>query len=211
MRMADGLPPLAPRKLYDGSKVGPAHMPRTSSTPTPTYYGIVVYDSNGISGTRLGYIANTLNSHQYYQFTTDCSVAPMSLQLSSGVLTKAANPTNRPNVGMTSLHTALLTTTYNSYTWMSPTVNARSSLPVAYGSGWIEDSIWSLGGDNELIATWTNRVGAPPDMAFFYAPSNQNSILSAANLPATQTAYSETAGAIGIRLFLAVEPFQCVV
>ncbi|KAG8953814.1 hypothetical protein FRC04_001444 [Tulasnella sp. 424] len=52
-RMARGLPPLKPRKLYgNGSSAAGALQPRASPTPKRT---ILLYDSQGLSGTLLGY------------------------------------------------------------------------------------------------------------------------------------------------------------
>ncbi|KAG8953546.1 hypothetical protein FRC00_006285, partial [Tulasnella sp. 408] len=74
-RMARGLPPMKPRKLFgDGTKVAAALQPRTSIAPINT---ILIYDNQGRSGTLLGYLSGDyLRSGTYlgcYYITTSCS------------------------------------------------------------------------------------------------------------------------------------------
>ncbi|KAG8942976.1 hypothetical protein FRC00_011462, partial [Tulasnella sp. 408] len=97
-RMARGLPPMKPRKLFgkdprhvlelpipltslktlvgDGTKVAAALQPRTSIAPINT---ILIYDNQGRSGTLLGYLSGDyLRSGTYlgcYYITTSCSDA----------------------------------------------------------------------------------------------------------------------------------------
>ncbi|KAG8896381.1 hypothetical protein FRC00_006043, partial [Tulasnella sp. 408] len=76
-RIARGLPPLKPRKLFDsGTKAAAALKPRVSITPKST---ILLYDANGRSGGNLlGYWSAKfkLNAGDYtgcYYLTTTCS------------------------------------------------------------------------------------------------------------------------------------------
>lgn len=76
-RIARGLPPLKPRKLFDsGTKAAAALKPRASITPKST---ILLYDSNGRSGGNLlGYWSTNflLNAGDYngcYYLTNTCS------------------------------------------------------------------------------------------------------------------------------------------
>ncbi|KAG8924240.1 hypothetical protein FRC00_005324 [Tulasnella sp. 408] len=72
MRMANGLPPLPPRKLY---------LDADSSVPA-----ILVYGPNGRSGAPLGFVSRDLTSG-IYSFTTDCNKALKNGNLYAGDLT----------------------------------------------------------------------------------------------------------------------------
>ncbi|KIO22608.1 hypothetical protein M407DRAFT_27865 [Tulasnella calospora MUT 4182] len=86
MRLANGLPPLAPRKLYDGSRVASAHKARSSPLPLMTLPAILVYDANGRSGNLLGYLSQSMTGN-FYSITTDCKQALKNGQLFAGDLT----------------------------------------------------------------------------------------------------------------------------
>ncbi|KAG9044359.1 hypothetical protein FS837_008268 [Tulasnella sp. UAMH 9824] len=99
LRMANGLPPLPPRKLYEGSRTGSAHKARSSPLPPVPVPAILVYGPNGRSGAPLGYMSRDLTSG-IYSFTTDCTKALTNGQLYAGDLTNPAQ-TGYPNVGLT--------------------------------------------------------------------------------------------------------------
>lgn len=217
MRIANGLPPLAPRKLYNGSKAGSAHKPRSS--PVPVHgAAILVYGPNGRSGEPLGYISKSLNAFGDYSFNTDCMVAMVNPQLFSGALTNPAKPKGYANVGFTSFLAPTFGTSSSNYAYMAGTsATPTGSVPVSStqhsdGEGYnylIESNIWSLGANNELIPSWVNQDGNPAHTEIGYVPGAANGIVITGSLSAFRNAYYDAVDTVQIRLFLA-DQFTCV-
>ncbi|KAG8898781.1 hypothetical protein FRC01_010762 [Tulasnella sp. 417] len=89
MRLANGLPPLAPRKLYNGSKANSANKARSSPGLPNSPPAIVASRPDGSS---LGlYLSKELNQWGMYILTADCTKAIVNPQLSSGALTNPAS------------------------------------------------------------------------------------------------------------------------
>lgn len=216
MRLANGLPPLAPRKLYNGSKAGTAHKARSSPMPV-NGATILVYGPNGRSGQPLGYISKSLNTFGDYYFTTDCTAAMLNPQLYSGALTNPAKPRGYANVGFTSFFNPTFSTSSYGFAYMGGTPSTPTgSAPVSStqhsdGEGasyFVESNVWSLGANNELIATWVNPDGNPAPTNIGYVPGAYNGIVISGNLSAFSDAYYEAEDTTPIRLFLA-DQFTC--
>lgn len=217
MRLANGLPPLAPRKLYDGSRTGSAHKARASQPPIePT---ILVYGPNGRSGNPLGYISKGFNSRKMYYFTTDCNQAMVNGQLSAGDLTNPAQPNGFLYVGIIPNGQSIFSSSSPNIGFLAGTIATPSgSPPVASTSNSIapgypvdgESNVWSLGADDELLLTWINPNGAAVPMEIAYRLDLFNAITVAGSLSTFRSSTSYTESTLPtIRLFLSQGQYTC--
>ncbi|KIO22606.1 hypothetical protein M407DRAFT_245103 [Tulasnella calospora MUT 4182] len=166
MRIAKGLPPLAPRKLYDGSRVGSAHTARSSPVPVPVP-AVLVYGPEGRSGSPLGYLSQGYNGENKYYITTDCKEAMVNAQLFAGDLKNPAQPQGYSNVGLLSAGDSVFHTGTSDFGFMVGMTATPNGPPVLSGyhsfyegdESFLESNVWSLNADGELILTWINPNG----------------------------------------------------
>ncbi|KAG8926725.1 hypothetical protein FRC01_008441 [Tulasnella sp. 417] len=229
MRIANGLPPLAPRKLYSGSRAGSAHKARSSPALPVGVPAVLIYGLGGRTGQPLGYLGKGLNyAFGSYTFTTDCKDAMANAQLSSGDLTIPAQSGSYPNVGIILPYTPVLdpvtnpgyygaiggtATTPNG----SPPVTSRESsysdFSIEGDPTFIESNVWSLGENNELIPTWINPNGDAVRMEIVYVPDRGNPLLITRSASALSDIYKKSYGStsatfVPIRFFIE-DQFTC--
>ncbi|KIO27537.1 hypothetical protein M407DRAFT_243310 [Tulasnella calospora MUT 4182] len=211
MRFAKGLPPLAPRKLYNGSRAGSAHQARSSSVPLPVS-AITIFGTEGRGvGEPMGWLKAT--DWATYSLSADCTL--VNAQFLSGALTNPSTgytdvfpnigfvvPEGNPNFGTESSNWAI----------MSPTVATPNGSPpvsspdqgVTWGSdSFMESNIWSLGADEELTLTWINPDGEAVPMEIGYFPYWGDGIVITGSISALST-YTVNNGAgevVQIRLY----------
>ncbi|KIO22611.1 hypothetical protein M407DRAFT_27868 [Tulasnella calospora MUT 4182] len=212
MRIANGLPPLAPRKLYHASPAGSAHKPRGSPALPVGNTAILVYGSAGRSGAPLGYVSKNLNSYGDYFVTTKCAEAMINPQLDSGALTNPANSGGYSNIGFLAynsqtLPTALIRNVYMG--GMSATPSGSSPVLSTQHSDlpgqqrYMESNVWSLGANSELIPTWINPDGKPALTELGYKTTGDTSIFISGGVAAAGLSSTPQ-----IRLFL-TDNFTC--
>ncbi|KAG9025055.1 hypothetical protein FS837_005100 [Tulasnella sp. UAMH 9824] len=210
MRLANGLPPLAPRKLYEGSRAGSALKARTSQAPVPVP-AILVYGPNGRSGNPLGFLSKGFNGRKTYYFTTDCNQAMANAQFNAGDLTNPAQPNGFLYVGLVPNGSSTFGSSSPNIGFLIGTAATPSgSPPVPSGSNSIapgfpvdiESNVWSLGADDELLLTWINPNGAAVPMEIAYRLDMSNSITVAGSLSAFRSSSGYTESTLPtIRLF----------
>ncbi|KAG9002345.1 hypothetical protein FRB90_011400 [Tulasnella sp. 427] len=190
MRIARGLPPLAPRKLYNGSKVGSANRPRGSPIPSTSYGTILVYDKDGLSGGNFfGYVSKNFDGNGQYYVTESCEEAIVRPQLNtlSGALINPAQPGGYLNAGFDGHFEDF-------------TSDEANGLPMC-GTPDIpkESDVWSVQADGELVAEWINSDGTAfhPKFAYYQAAPETTGIFLANDL-----FIAEYINAPQIRLFL---------
>ncbi|KIO22609.1 hypothetical protein M407DRAFT_27866 [Tulasnella calospora MUT 4182] len=221
MRIAKGYRDLIPaavstaEMIDDGSRAGSAHKARSSPVPPITMPAILVYGSNGRSGTPLGYLSLGVNVNKVYYVTTDCTKAMVNPQLSSGALINPAQPQEYSSVGITSNNQVLGTDSWN-YAYLSATAaTPYGSPPVtskyhSWSDGsdkYIESGIWSVGTNNELIPTWINPNGDTVKMEIGYFPGALTLVTGNLAMVRQHNLYDESS-APQIRFFIA-DQFNC--
>ncbi|KIO22602.1 hypothetical protein M407DRAFT_245099 [Tulasnella calospora MUT 4182] len=209
MRFAKGLPPLAPRKLYKGSRAGSAHQARSSSVPLSVPL-ITIFGSEGRGvGEPMGWLRAT--DGYSYSLTRECT--PVNAQFLSGALTNPSLPDEWPNIGFVVYEgNPNFGTESSNWAIMSPTATTPNGSPpvdspeqlLNLGSSmFIESNIWSLGADEELTLTWINPNGEAVPMEIGYFPYLDDSIVIAGSLSAL-SAYFVNMGAgeaVQVRLY----------
>lgn len=215
-RIANGLPPLSPRRLYDGSRAVSAHNARSSPVPPIPVPAILVYGPDGRTGSPLGYVSRSYTSKMYY-FTTDCNEAMVDAELFAGDLTNPAEPGGYRNVG---LIPGWPVDTFRSNDPMFGLLVGTAATPSgppqlsksqsAISSSWyMESKVWSLGPDNELLLTWTNPNGDVIPMEITYIAFYDNHISTTANLSVSRSTFGDSEEDLPkIRLFIA-DQFTC--
>ncbi|KAG8997240.1 hypothetical protein FRB90_012555 [Tulasnella sp. 427] len=205
MRIARGLPPLAPRKLFNGSKTEARRgAPSTIPNPPNGYASIIITNARG---NHLGFVSKHFNDLGSYSVTTDCTAALSDPQLTaSHGLINSANPGGFSAVGLvTSLnftpgvpHGLVLSGTAATPYGSLP----LSSIEHSGGNGadqpgasetlsntslLIESNIWSIGANNELSVTWVNPDGSQGHLVFIYFPSAEATIVTTLDLDKYRT------------------------
>ncbi|KAG8953816.1 hypothetical protein FRC04_001446 [Tulasnella sp. 424] len=227
-RLARGLPPLKPRKLFgSGTKVDAALKPRTSIVPKNT---ILLYDTQGRSGTLLGYWSIGYTTTGVYQgcyyLTTSCSDSITNpLWHSNDRLDNPAAPANYPEIGGT-------TRSNKDVSWDTSTgnynvafvngvlgygqgISPQQSPNHSYQNGWVvnnnqpgadplqvESNIWDCSSvSGECLPYWITPSGDRKSAYLVYIPDRQNVLLLTSDVSKLRNEGSFE-DAIQVRMFL---------